>query len=149
MKEKEKAVQRIREFNRFYLPELGLLDNRYLGSDYSPAEARALFEAYENDGCNAAYIARTMNIDKSYLSRIIRAYEKNGYLIRTVSQQDSRSFDIHLTKKGVNLAEELIKKSDCQIENIIEALSKEEYVSLAEALDTVSDILKKCKDTKE
>ena len=78
MSEKEKAVQRIREFNRFYMPLLRLLDNHYLGSEYTPTEARVLFEIYENDGCNAAFIAKVMNIDKSYLSRIIRAHEKKG-----------------------------------------------------------------------
>ena len=36
MSEKEKAVQRIREFNRFYMPLLRLLDNHYLGSEYTP-----------------------------------------------------------------------------------------------------------------
>lgn len=101
MSEKEKAIHWIREFNRFYMPRLGLLGNHYLGSNYSPTEERVLFEVYENDGCNAAHIAKTMNIDKSYLSRIIRSYEKDGYLVRTVSQKDSRSFHIHLTETGI------------------------------------------------
>lgn len=74
--EKETTVLKIREFNRFYMPLLRLLDNHYLGSEYTPTEARVLYEIYENDGCNAAYIAKEMNIDKSYLSRIIRAHEK-------------------------------------------------------------------------
>lgn len=58
MQVKEKAVSSAREFNRFYLPKLGLVGNHYLGSEYSPTEARVLYEVYENDGCNAAYIAR-------------------------------------------------------------------------------------------
>lgn len=72
MKEKENAIYRIRAFNRFYMPTLDLLGNHYLGSEYSATEARVLFEVYEKDGCNAAHIAKVMNIDKSYLSRIIK-----------------------------------------------------------------------------
>ena len=43
MAEGKKAVQRIREFNRFYMPLLRLLDTHYLGSEYTPTEARVLF----------------------------------------------------------------------------------------------------------
>ena len=97
MAEGKKVVQRIREFNRFYMPLLRLLDTHYLGSEYTPTEARVLFEIYENDGCNAAFIARVMNIDKSYLSRIIRAHEKKRSLdtkcIRSRFKSISSSFD--------------------------------------------------------
>ena len=146
MSEKEKAIHRIREFNRFYMPKLGLLGNHYLGSNYSPTEARVLFEVYENDGCNAAHIAKTMNIDKSYLSRIIRSYEKDGYLVRTVSQKDSRSFHIHLTETGIKKTEYLIQESNQQIGQIIESLSEKEDKRLIEAFNTITDILKKCND---
>ncbi len=96
------------EFNRFYMSKMRLLDNHYLGLEYSPTEARVLFEVYENDGCNATYIAKTINIDKSYLSRIIKAHEKSGYLIRSVSQKDSRSFDLHLTE-ALNTVTDILK----------------------------------------
>ena len=149
MKEQKKAMNRIREFNRFYMPKMGLLNNHYLGSQYSPTEARTLFEIYENDGCNAAHIAKTMNIDKSYLSKIIRNHEKKGYLTRTVSTKDSRSYHIHLTETGMKLVKEFIEKSNQQIAEIISVLSKEEYISLIQALNTVTDILKKCKEPKK
>lgn len=142
MQEKEKAVYRIREFNRFYLPAFGLLGNHYLGSEYSPTEARVLYEVHECDGCNAAYIAKTMNIDKSYLSRIIKNHEKNGYLERTVSNKDSRSFDIHLTEEGLRRTKEFIEKSNQQIGEIIDPLNNAEYTKLVDALDTITDILK-------
>lgn len=141
---KENVIHRIREFNRFYMPKLGLLDNHYLGSEYTPTEARVLFEIYENDGCNAAYIARTMNIDKSYLSRIIKAYEKNGFIARNVSETDSRAYHIHLTEKGMVRTKELIEKSNQEIDSIIQCLNKDEYAELMEAFHTITAILEKC-----
>ena len=144
MSEKEKAVQRIREFNRFYMPLLRLLDNHYLGSEYTPTEARVLFEIYENDGCNAAFIAKVMNIDKSYLSRIIRAHEKKGYLTRRVSATDSRAYQLHLTEAGLLLTKDFIQKSNQQVGDMIKPLRQEECTDLIKALNMATAILENC-----
>lgn len=143
MTEKEAVISRIRAFNRFYMPKLKLLDNHYLNSEYTPTEARVLYEIHENDGCSAASIAKTMNIDKSYLSRIIRAYEKKGYLVRIVSSEDTRAYKIHLTESGKEFTEDFIQKSNEQVENIIGSLNEDDYAKLIEALDTVTMILEK------
>lgn len=144
MIEKERAVQRIRQFNRFYMPLLRLLDNHYLGSEYTPAEARVLFEIHENDGCNAAFIAKAMNIDKSYLSRVIRIHEKKGYLTRSVSATDSRTYHLHLTELGLMRTKDFIKKSNQQISDMIQSLRQEECAELIEALNTATAILENC-----
>ncbi len=141
MQEKEQTVQRIRAFTRFYLSKLDLLNHHYLGSEYSPTEARVLFEVFRKDGCNAAYIAKLMNLDKSYLSRIIRAHEKNGFLVRTTSKTDSRSMELHLTQMGFNKAEQLVKKSNEQVGALLTQLSSKDCEALVEALDTITQIL--------
>ena len=56
MTEKEKVIYRIRAFNRFYMPKLRLLDNHYLDSEYTPTEARVLFEIYENDAVSYTHL---------------------------------------------------------------------------------------------
>lgn len=141
---RDAAVARIRAFTRFYMPAFDLLGSRYLGSPYSATEARVLFELHENGGCNAAYIARKLRLDKSYLSRILKSYEKNGVLTRTASKTDSRSFSLHLTETGAALAEELIQKSNRQIGAVIGALEPQDCRALIGALDTVTGILKAC-----
>lgn len=130
------------------MPSLNLLGNNYLESEYSAAELRVLYEAYENDGCTASYIADSLNIDKSYLSRIIRRHEKNGYLLRTVSKEDSRSFHIHLTEKGIEITEDFIMKSNLQIEELIERLDEQKCRKLIDAFDTITEILDECKNNK-
>lgn len=139
----EALTEKIREFNRFYLPHMNLLGNHYLGSEYSATEARIFFEIYENEGCNAAYIARLMNIDKSYLSRIIRAHEKNGYICREKSSEDGRSQKLFLTDAGKARAEDFIRKSNAEIGNIIKGLSAEDEEKLSETIDTMTQILSK------
>ena len=145
MSKEEETVQRIREFNRFYMPLLRLLDNHYLNSEYTPTEARVLFEIYENDGCSAACIAKKMNIDKSYMSRIIRAHEKKGYLIRQVSAADSRVYQLHLTEKGLERTKDFITKSNQQIGAIISPLHPEECEEMIKGLDRVTSILENCR----
>ncbi len=51
--QKEQTVNKIREFNRFYMPKLDLLNRIYLNSKYSLIEARILFEIVENKVCFA------------------------------------------------------------------------------------------------
>ena len=147
MSGKMDAVERIREFNRFYMPLLRLLDNHYLDSEYTPTEARVLFEIHENDGCNAAFIAKEMNIDKSYLSRIIRNHEKKGYVRREASAADSRVYHLHLTEAGLSRTEDFIQKSNWQIRKIIRPLHPEECRELMKALDKITEILEKCSMT--
>lgn len=143
------TVNKIREFNRFYMPAMDLLGNHYLGSEYSVPEARIFFEIYMNSGCNAAFIARTMNIDKSYLSRILKKHEKDGYIHKKISEKDSRAYELYLTEKGKNKAEDFIQKSNQQIYELIQQLTPNDCERLKDALDTVIGILNQCKGGEE
>lgn len=142
---KNRTVYKIREFNRFYMPTFSLLGNSYLGSEYSAAEARVFYEVYENDGCNASHIAKTMNIDKSYLSRILKSHEKKGYITKTLSQKDCRAYDLHLTELGRRHTEDLIERSNQQINEVISCLEAEDCEQLISAIQTITDILGKCR----
>lgn len=136
-------VTKVREFNRFYMPRMNLLGNHYLGSEYSVTEARVFFEIYENEGCNAAHIAKVMNIDKSYLSRILTTHEKKGYLRRVASNRDRRSYSLYLTEEGRRRAETLILKSEEEIAGILHDLTEEEQARMEQALNTIIHLLKK------
>lgn len=135
------AITKIRSFNRFYMSSMNLLGDHYLGSRYSATEARVFYEIYENEGCNATHIAKLMNIDKSYLSRIIRKHEKNGYIYRKRSSEDSRSYHLFLTDAGKNCTEDFISKSNEEVGAIINGLSSDEVKQLTDALETVTILL--------
>lgn len=141
--QKDTLVNKIRAFNRFYMPAMNLLNNHYLGSEYSVTQARIFFEIYEHEGCTAAHIAQTMNIDKGYLSRILISHERNGYIKRIPSGEDGRSLQLYLTEAGTQRAEEFIRKSNAEIGTIIHSLSSVEMNALADALDTITTLLQK------
>lgn len=138
-----KAVEKVREFNRFYMPKMNLLGNHYLGSEYSVTEARIFFEIYQREGCNASHIAQVMNIDKSYLSKILARHEKDGYLKRMPSARDRRSYNLYLTQKGKQRAEKFILDSNGEIKAILQHLSSDEQLRLIQALDAVTELLQK------
>lgn len=136
-------ISKVREFNRLYMPTMKLLGNHYLGSEYSVTEARVFFEIYENEGCNAAHIAQVMNIDKSYLSKIISSHEKSSYIIKKPSSTDKRAYDLFLTDKGKERALEFIQSSDREIGSILAHLSADERQQMYTSLETVTNLLKK------
>ena len=136
-------IHKVREFNRFYLPYMKLLGSRYLGTDASAAEARILYELYTNEDCNAAYITRAVNIDKSYLSRFIADYVRRGYVVRRPSAQDRRSSRLYLTDKGKDRAREFIRRSDEEIGSLLEGLDEEDQETMMQAIGQMMDLLHK------
>ena len=75
-------VKKIREFNRYYTVWLNVLTKGYLGTDFSWPESRTLFEIWLFPGINATELCEHLNMDKSYISRIISKFEKKGLITR-------------------------------------------------------------------
>lgn len=137
-------VNTLRAFNRFYLPTMELLDDRYLGSEFSVPEGRVLYEIYHARGCSAVTLAKTLRLDKSYLSRILRRHEKRGLLRRAVSQRDARVHELYLTEEGVRRTEALIARIDGRLASFLAPLPEADSASLARALGEVTALLQKC-----
>ena len=107
-----KTAEKTRAFNRFYLPYFHLLTQKYLSSEYSVAEARILYEIYDNERISATEIVSRLHVDKGYLSRILKKFETKALVTRTASKSDSRKAMISLTDTGWVLAEKMISESN-------------------------------------
>lgn len=140
---KNETVERIRQFNRFYTPIIGILNDKYIESCFSVSEARILFELKNNTGCGQKYLVETLNIDKSYLSRIIKKFEKLSLINKEISSKDARTVVLSLTKKGLDVADTLIETTNMQINSLISSLNKKECENLCIALNTVEKCLRK------
>lgn len=143
MNGKKEAVERIRQFNRFYTVLIGTLDRNFLGCAYSVTETRILFELRSNENCSAKEIAEKLHIDKSYMSRIMKAFEKKGLIAREVSTQDRRAQVIRLTPKGESEVKLLIGLTNTQIGGLISNLNEEECQKICEAMDLITEYLSK------
>ena len=120
------SITEIRGFNRFYTSILGLLNQHILNSGYSLTEARVIFEISKTESCTANQLCTTLDIDRSYMSRIIKKFEKEGLVTRQINKYDSRNMEIRLTEKGNEVFKELNNRSNEQIRNIIEKLGSKE-----------------------
>jgi DNA-binding MarR family transcriptional regulator/N-acetylglutamate synthase-like GNAT family acetyltransferase len=93
-------VDAVRRFNRLYTRRIGVLENGYLHSPYSLAEVRVLYELAHRDETTASELARALDLDRGYLSRILRKFDDRGFLDRRKSDRDGRESHLKLTIEG-------------------------------------------------
>ena len=141
MKSKQRTIEAIRAFNRYYTGLIGLLNDHLLDSEYSLAEVRILYEINTNQPVSASRIMSEMDIDKGYLSRVMKLFEKNGLISKQVSGEDARVTLVSLTPKGSTLFNELNAASNQQIETLINKLTKEEQRTLIGHMQAIRALL--------
>lgn len=137
MEDQTKTVATIRDFNRFYTNILGLLNRHVLDSDYSLTEARILFELCELGRCSANTLCAKLHIDKSYLSRILTRFEKEGLLVKEASDQDGRINLLAPSAPGLATMQELAEKSNEQITQWLMRLNDSECGEIRAAMTTL------------
>ena len=136
-------IANIRAFNRFYTDIIGLLDKHLLHSKYSLAEARIIYEIHVGENVQASQIMTTMNIDKSYLSRLLKKLGKEDLITKKPSEQDARAVLISLTAKGINEFNILNKASDEQISSMTAGLKISDQQQLVAHMNAIISILTK------
>ena len=141
MDNKMDTITEIRAFNRFYTGVIGLLDRHILDSGYSLTEARVLLEIGRTKNCTANRLAGALGIDRSYMSRIVVKFEKDGLVTRAANKNDSRASDIRLTNEGRRVLRGLDERSNRQIERLISGLGEDERGKLRQAMRTIKKYL--------
>jgi len=140
----EDKIARIRSFNRYYTSVIGLLDKQYLNSEFSLTEARVMYELYHRaDGMTAKEIIELLNLDKGYLSRILRSFEKRKLIEKRQSINDKRSFYLYLSPNGSNVFSKLNNASHQQVADLITAFTETEINQLIDHMDAIRSILEK------
>ena len=132
----------VRRFNRSYTRQIGLLDEGLLESDFSLTEVRTLYELAHRDQPTATELCKALGLDAGYLSRILRRFEKQGWIARVASLRDSRQSLLRLTAKGRKVFDPLNARSDAQVAGMLGRLSpakQAECVSAMRAIETLLD----------
>jgi DNA-binding MarR family transcriptional regulator len=138
---KQRVVDDVRAFSRFYTEVIGLLDRYILDSAFSLPEARILYELYHRDGVQAGEITTMLGLDKGYLSRILDLFTRKGYITRRRSAKDGRAQHIYLTTKGKAAFEELNRSSDLQVKEILRQVPDEEGDKLVHHMNEIKKIM--------
>ncbi|MGC2814825.1 MAG: MarR family winged helix-turn-helix transcriptional regulator, partial [Candidatus Acidiferrum sp.] len=93
-------VKVVRHFNRFYTKQIGVLQQGWLGSQFSLTETRVLYELAHREQLTATDIGKELGLDAGYLSRMLRSLEQRRVLRRTRSNADARCAHMSLTREG-------------------------------------------------
>lgn len=137
----EEYVKEFRGFNRFYTAWIGILNKHYLNSRFSLPQSRVLHAVYTNEGITPTEITTLLNIDKSYLSRILIDFEKKKLITKKVSAEDGRVNNLYITKTGKKEFEAIDHASNEQVKKLLLQLSEEERKTVVKSMLQIRETL--------
>jgi DNA-binding MarR family transcriptional regulator/N-acetylglutamate synthase-like GNAT family acetyltransferase len=141
MTAKARDIAAVRRFNRFYTRQIGVLRRNYLDSPYTLGEMRVLYELAHGGAHTASDIARALDLDAGYLSRLLRNFEKRGLISRKTSREDARQSHLALTARGAKMFAPFEKRSQTQVAGMLGKLPAKEQVRLVAAMGTIERLL--------
>jgi DNA-binding MarR family transcriptional regulator/ribosomal protein S18 acetylase RimI-like enzyme len=133
-------VKAVRAFNRFYTQRIGVL-KRYLDTDFTLTEVRVLYELAHRPPLTASELVRDLALDPGYLSRILRRFESQGWLLRETAPHDGRQSLLRLTEAGYATFAPLQQKSRDETAALLSEVAPAARPRLIEALGTVHGLL--------
>jgi DNA-binding MarR family transcriptional regulator len=138
----DEPVAAVRRFNRFYTRQIGLLDEKLLKSDFTLTEARVLYDLANQEGPRTlTVLSQELLIDLGYLSRILKAFESRGLVVRSASAEDGRQTLFDLTDAGRAAFEPLDRASQAEVGVLIGLLPPETLERLVQSMRTIERVL--------
>lgn len=134
-------VSAVRRFNRFYTRQIGLLQEGLYKSPFSLTEVRVLYELAHRDQPTATELGRELGLDAGYLSRILRGFEKRGWLAKKASERDGRQSHLGLTKQGQRVFAPLDESSQREVETMLSRLPREGQDRLVQAMGVIERLM--------
>ena len=137
----EERIGTVRQFNRFFTRQIGVLREGLLHSPYSLTEARILFELGQSNQMTASKLGRELGLDAGYLSRILARLEQQGLLEKVRSEHDGRQLLLSLTAAGREAFALLDQRSREEVSEMLENLSEDDQQHLLKAMQTIESLL--------
>ena len=138
---REKNIEEVRAFNRVYTVFMGILNKSFLKSKFSLVETRVMHAAFNKNGIMPSEIVGLLNIDKSYLSRIITNLERRKIIVKTKSASDGRSVKISITEFGKKEFDKLNKASNIQVASLLSQLNESDCNRLIKNMSEIRKVL--------
>src|SRR6185312_5911208 len=134
-------IARVRAFNRDYTRRIGVLSEGLLDSPYSLTEVRVMYEIAHRSGVTAAELADELDLDRGYLSRLLKGFETKKLLVKTASPEDGRRQHLRLTPAGQRGFEPLERRSQDQVKGMLTALDEEHRGALLKGMEVIQSAL--------
>lgn len=139
----EARINAVRQFNRFFTRQIGVLREGLLHSPYPLTEARIIFELAQRQGLTATDLGRELGLDAGYLSRLLTRLEQQGLLEKVRSETDGRQRLLSLTPEGTQAFALLDQRSREEITEMLTELSEEDQQRLLKAMETIERVFSK------
>jgi DNA-binding MarR family transcriptional regulator/N-acetylglutamate synthase-like GNAT family acetyltransferase len=133
----DRRVDAVRQFNRFYTRQIGVLSETLLDSGFSLMEVRVLYEIAHRTDASAAELSRELAVDSGYLSRILASFGDQGLLEKRASTADARRSLLKLTAEGERVFAELNTRTNEQIGELLSRLTPTQQHQVVHAMRNV------------
>ena len=130
-------IDLVRAFNRDYTRRIGVLRDGLLDSPYSLTEVRVMYELAHRRGVAAAELAADLDLDRGYLSRLLKRFERAGLLQRAASASDARRWHLALTAQGRKAFAPLERRSQRQMGQMLSALDPLRRQTVLDAMRSI------------
>jgi DNA-binding MarR family transcriptional regulator/GNAT superfamily N-acetyltransferase len=137
----DRRILSVRKFNRFYTQKIGVLGEGLYESPFSLTEVRILYELSARGSATASELARDLALDAGYLSRILKAFRRDGLIAGTPAKEDARRVRLTLTAKGQETFAPLDRRSHDEVGAALSALPAPAQARLVRAMRTIEEIL--------
>ncbi|HXK01507.1 MAG TPA: helix-turn-helix domain-containing GNAT family N-acetyltransferase [Verrucomicrobiae bacterium] len=134
-------VDIVRDFNRFYTRQIGLLREGLLRTRFSLTEARVLYELGSRPGIRSTELIRELDLDPGYLSRLLKQFGKQGLLIRSTSKDDRRVTLLVLSPRGRREFLRLNARSHSEIAGMLTGMPLPERRKLVDSMTAIRRIV--------
>jgi DNA-binding MarR family transcriptional regulator/GNAT superfamily N-acetyltransferase len=134
-------VEAVRRFNRLYTRRIGALQAAHLDTPFSLTEARVLYELAHREEPTLSTLAKELQLDAGYLSRLLRGLERRALVARRRAAGDGRRQLLRLTGKGARAFAALEGRTRDEVGAMLKALPGQAQARLLEALGTAETVL--------
>ena len=134
-------VEALRRFNRFYTKRIGVLREGLLDSPFPLPEARVIYELANRRQTTASELCSQLAIDAGYLSRILRRFRNQGFIIQRQSETDGRRRLIRITERGRKAFMLLDQRSRDENASLLQDLGDSDQRKLLAAMETIEGLL--------
>jgi DNA-binding MarR family transcriptional regulator/GNAT superfamily N-acetyltransferase len=137
----DNRVAAVRRFSRFYSRRLGMLQDAFLQTAFSLAEARVLYELAHRDQPTATAVADALGIDRGYLSRILRSFGERGLVAKSSSRADGRQSLLALTARGRKSFAAINQRSQKDVAAMLEKISRPDQDRVVAAMGAIERLI--------
>jgi DNA-binding MarR family transcriptional regulator/GNAT superfamily N-acetyltransferase len=134
-------IEAVRRFNRFYTRRIGVLSEGLLRSEFTLTESRLLWELAHRASITATELARELDLDPGYISRLVRTFKDRALIESSRSSSDARNQQLSLTPAGQSAFAPLNTRSQAEVQVLLATLSEAQQLRLLQSMAVIEQTL--------